>query len=68
MEADEMALTQGSRRDWDQFSSGDDFRFNMPPLPRITGHVVKLNPALWPPLPCGCAVDDCKCEESEANG
>jgi hypothetical protein len=56
-----MSLHDAPRCDWDQFSSGEDFRFNMPRLPRVTVFPVRLNKALWPTPPCGCAVDACKC-------
>jgi hypothetical protein len=61
-----MSLHDAPRRDWDSFSNDPDFRFNIPPLPRVTVFPVRLNKALWPALPCGCAVDQCGCEQEEA--
>lgn len=39
-----------------------------PPLPELERVDVSIRPLradVWPPLPCGCAINDCKCENGQ---
>lgn len=32
-----------------------------PVLERVNVSIRPLNPNAWPPLPCGCAINNCRC-------